>query len=99
MKPSLLAHLSCPSCHADLVVRGGATGEITEGELVCRGCDAVYPVRRGIPRFVSGSAYAASFGREWNWFRSVQIDSQNGSDLSERNLTFQGWHAGVEYRR
>ncbi len=92
MKPGLLAHLACPACHADLAVRGGAVGEIVEGELECRGCAAVYPVRRGVPRFVDSGAYAASFGRQWNWFRATQLDSQNGGDLSARQLAeTTGW--------
>jgi SAM-dependent methyltransferase len=98
MKSSLLAHLACPSCSADLVVRGGAGGEIVDGELVCLGCAVTYPVLRGIPRFVTGNAYAASFGREWNWFRSVQIDSQTGDDLSARQLAeTTGW-TDADYR-
>ncbi len=98
MKPALLAHLACPSCHGDLAVRGGIGAEVVDGELECRGCAAVYPVRKGIPRFVDSGKYAASFGRQWNWFRSVQLDSQNGGDLSGRQLSeTTGW-SDEEYR-
>ncbi len=98
MKRGLLAHLVCPSCRGDLTVSDGAGDEIIEGELSCRGCAARYPIRRGIPRFVDSGSYAASFGREWNWFRSVQIDSHNGGDLSERQLAdTTGW-SDADYR-
>ncbi len=97
MKRGLLAHLACPSCRGDLDIAEGGD-EIIEGELSCRGCGARYPIRRGIPRFVDSGSYAASFGREWNWFRSVQIDSHNGSDLSERQLAdTTGW-SDADYR-
>ena len=41
LDPQLLAIIVCPSCHADLEVRGE--------ELVCTGCGLVYPVRDDIP--------------------------------------------------
>lgn len=99
MRPSLLAYLCCPRCHAGLAASGDrAGGEIVEGTLTCRGCGSSYPIRRGVPRFVPGDDYAASFGREWNWFRSVQVDSQTGSDLSARQLAeTTGW-ADADYR-
>ena len=98
MKLSLLAYLACPCCRAELDLRGPVADEIEDGELVCRSCEAVYPIRRGIPRFVGGYDYAASFGREWNWFRSVQVDSMTGDDLSERQLAeTTGW-TDADYR-
>jgi len=48
-------------------------------------------VRSGIPRFTQ-EKYAASFGFQWNLFRREQIDSVNGTHLSERRfLTETGW--------
>jgi SAM-dependent methyltransferase len=41
-----------------------------------------YPVVEGIPRFVTADAYAASFGEQWHRFRTVQLDSANGTSQS-----------------
>jgi uncharacterized protein YbaR (Trm112 family) len=47
LSDELLAVIVCPDCHGDLdVVEGEAAGE---GELACRGCGLVYPVRDDIP--------------------------------------------------
>src|SRR5262249_18601854 len=47
----------------------------------CDCCGKSYPIVRGVPRFVESGSYAASFGKQWNWFRTVQMDSinRNGS--------------------
>ena len=47
-------------------------------------CGDVYPITKGVPRFVPQDAYAQSFGYQWNWFRTVQLDSINKSSESER---------------
>jgi SAM-dependent methyltransferase len=94
MKPAALRFLVCPACRADLELRVGRErgGEVEEGSLPCRGCGREYPVRRGIPRFVETGAYASSFGRQWTWFRTVQLDSVNGTGESERTLAATtGW--------
>jgi SAM-dependent methyltransferase len=86
MKPSALSVLVCPACKGrlDLLERTRRGGEVLEGDLACRGCPAVYPVRRGVPRFVSAGGYAGSFAYQWRHFRSVQLDSLNGRDESRR---------------
>jgi SAM-dependent methyltransferase len=43
-----------------------------------------FPVRQGIPRFVSSAGYAEAFGVQWNRFRRTQLDSTTGLELSER---------------
>ena len=45
-----------------------------------------YPVENGIPRFVEIDNYASSFGYQWNRFKSEQIDSINGTRLSEKRF-------------
>src|SRR5262249_61630173 len=58
----------------------------------CPPCDAQPPIVRGMPRFVGNGAYASTFGRQWNWFRTVQLDSANGRDESARAfLGATGW--------
>ncbi|HEU4522653.1 MAG TPA: methyltransferase domain-containing protein [Thermoanaerobaculia bacterium] len=94
MKPSAMQFLVCPSCrsglHLSVSVRDEA--EIITGHLRCNGCEKTYPVIRGVPRFVAADSYASSFGRQWNWFRTVQLDSMNGRDDSDRALrTVTGW--------
>ncbi|HUD70345.1 MAG TPA: methyltransferase domain-containing protein [Dongiaceae bacterium] len=103
MKPAILSVLVCPTCKSDLelieTVRRG--GEILEGSLKCHGCIALYPIVRGVPRFVSADSYAGSFGYQWKQFRSVQLDSLNGRDESRRSfLATTGWAAaGLRGRR
>jgi SAM-dependent methyltransferase len=49
-----------------------------------RGCR--FPIINGIPRFVADDGYAASFGLQWNRFRTIQLDSATGQPLSRRRL-------------
>jgi SAM-dependent methyltransferase len=84
MKPSALLIFVCPSCHGALEAHAAAedSREIITGTLACLGCSATYPIRDGVPRFVGAGSYASSFGRQWNFFRTVQLDSQNHSRIS-----------------
>jgi SAM-dependent methyltransferase len=94
MKRTALRFLVCSRCRSELTLRVVAERgwEVLEGVLGCRRCGAAYPIRRGVPRFVEDGAYAASFGRQWHWFRKVQLDSQNGTDESARTLrATTGW--------
>lgn len=94
MKRSLLDILACPKCLADLVCESpeGEAELITSGALQCAGCRASYPIRDGIPRFVADSNYAASFGLQWNRFRTTQMDSASGAGLSSaRFFAETGW--------
>lgn len=94
MKPAALEFLACPGCRSELTLgaRTDEGPEILEGVLRCPGCGAEYPIVRGVPRFVSRGAYASSFGYQWNRFRTVQLDSVNGTDESERMLAATtGW--------
>ncbi len=96
MKPSALKVLVCPACKGSLDLRENTHRgrEVLEGDLECRGCPAVYPIRRGVPRFVSVDSYAGSFSYEWRHFRSVQLDSLNGGDESSRSFrATTGWAA------
>lgn len=85
MRRRLLDLLVCPVCKGELALRSEeiAGGEIVSGELACMGCGKTFPIAAGIPRFVGQDAYAESFGDEWHRFRTVQIDSLNGTTQSE----------------
>ncbi|HEX4950044.1 MAG TPA: class I SAM-dependent methyltransferase, partial [Blastocatellia bacterium] len=45
-----------------------------------------YPIRNGIPRFVTTDNYAAAFGLQWLKFAQTQLDSYTGAPLSEMRL-------------
>lgn len=79
MKPEFLEWLVCPEDQAGLDLQRRQTvpsGEIEKGELVCHRCRKVYPVRAGIPRFVSEELAEKiqrtqrTFGYEWTIFSS-----------------------------
>jgi SAM-dependent methyltransferase len=93
MKFSLLDVLACPKCQQALEgTKGADHGDLLEGALQCRGCGASYPVRGGVPRFVDAGNYGASFGQQWNWFRTTQLDSVSRTDLSAtRFFSETGW--------
>jgi SAM-dependent methyltransferase len=94
MKRALLDILACPACHGSLACTAeGVEGEdVLEGVLECRNCRVAYPVRRGIPRFVDDDNYAASFGLQWNRFRTTQLDSASGAGLSAARFRSEtGW--------
>ncbi len=96
MKTGALKFLVCPPCQTELKLeeKSRKAAEIMEGRLQCSSCGAAYPIIRGVPRFVNDDSYADSFGREWNWFSTVQLDSQNGTRQSEETLdATTGWTA------
>ena len=91
MKSSALAVYWCPNCRSNgLVLREqqpvALSNEIDRGMLSCLRCNAAYPVRDRVPRFVGGEEYAGSFGFQWNKFRRTQLDSHVGLPLSAERL-------------
>ena len=88
MKHSALDVLVCPGCKENLALDAAVVErrEILDGTLTCTSCHAHYPIRSGVPRFVPDGMYASSFGRQWNWFRTVQLDSATGTSRSEEAL-------------
>lgn len=99
MKRSALDVFVCPACRtlpaaqrlrlsADAI--DGA--EILEGSLLCETCGRTYRITGGVPRFVDDGSYARSFGAQWNWFPTTQLDSATGSSRSEDALrATTGW--------
>jgi SAM-dependent methyltransferase len=94
----LLTVLVCPRCKRDLTcdrARTCANGEVMEGALRCAGCSLTYPISGGIPRFVTDEDYAGSFGLQWNRFKTEQLDSVNGTSLSQTRFRSEtGWEQG-----
>src|SRR5262249_25504546 len=100
VKATAIEVIVCPSCKERLSLRAAVRidSEILEGSLACYGCKVSFPIRAGVPRFVPRGAYARSFGSQWNWFRTVQLDSLNTTAASERALrATTGW-ADADYR-
>ena len=77
MNERLTRLLVCPRC------KGGLSLEITEkqdarivcGDFHCGACELHYPIKNGIPRFVSSEAYTSSFSFEWKRWRRTQFDT------------------------
>src|SRR5687767_6963860 len=93
MKARSLDVFVCPACHGALRLRQkGCGAEILEGDLTCLTCGSSYQITDGIPRFVRTEPYARSFAFQWQWFRTVQIDSINGTSTSDATLrATTGW--------
>ncbi len=90
MKSTLVSLLNCSACGGafDLHVDSRESGEVVEGALACLGCSRVFPVSRGIPRFLPEALSkeqmetADAFGYEWT----------NYSTLTEADRReFLGW--------
>ncbi|MBI2524709.1 MAG: methyltransferase domain-containing protein [Candidatus Rokubacteria bacterium] len=94
MKSRATEFLVCPRCTGQLDLAEATTNgtEIMDGMLTCPPCDARYPIRGGVPRFVQNGRYAESFGYEWSLFKAVQLDAANRTSESEDAFREQtGW--------
>ena len=56
-----------------------------DGKLVASSGES-FPVVRGIPRFVDPDNYAKAFGLQWKTFSTTQLDSRNGTHVSQHRL-------------
>jgi SAM-dependent methyltransferase len=88
MREALLDILVEPVTHAplELSVERHEGDVIVLGKLTSTQTGKTYPIRNGIPRFVPDSGYADGFGKQWNMFRTVQLDSTNGATYSEKRF-------------
>ena len=77
MKDSFTKLLVCPCCTISLTLQvfSKTAGEVTEGRLCCAGCGRDFPIRGGIPRFVTDDAYVSSFSFEWKMWQRTQFDA------------------------
>ena len=86
MYKKFATNLRCPTCKNNLKLKvlGESKKEnILEGILTCEKCKVLFPIQKGIPRFVPLDNYAASFGMQWNMFSDTQLDSVNNTKISE----------------
>jgi SAM-dependent methyltransferase len=65
-----------------------ATGQIDRGRLTCRGCGTSFPIDRGIPRFVIGESYVASFGRQWTRYAVERLDEDEATFQAKTGFRF-----------
>jgi len=95
MKERTLGSFRCISCGAPSLTplpQELIGEEIVEGSLLCNGCGVSYPIKNGIPRFVSNENYSQSFGFQWNKHAKTQLDSYTGLPISrKRLLDTTGW--------
>jgi SAM-dependent methyltransferase/uncharacterized protein YbaR (Trm112 family) len=78
MKTSLLDYLVCPvsGSKLELEISERDGDEILEGSLVSTSGQR-YPIRRGIPRFVSSEIYTNTFGFQWNRHARIYFDNKD----------------------
>ena len=62
----IVAILRCPACESELRLR--------DEDLVCEECGHVFPMVRGVNRFVEKQNYAGSFGFQWHRYAQTQLD-------------------------
>lgn len=61
---------ACPSCARPRL----SLNDHGQTHYACENCGSIYPVRKGIPRFVGNDGYVGNFSFEWNIHRRTQID-------------------------
>lgn len=64
-----------------------------EGQALLGEDGACFPIVAGVPRFCEPDNYSASFGRQWNQFRTTQIDGEGveSSPSTTRLFAETGW--------
>lgn len=80
MKESLLSYLACPDCGGELSLNSTEreNQEIISGGLRCGGCQSIFPIRSGVPRFADlehdekQRETAENFGAQWLAFDHVE---------------------------
>ncbi len=83
MHAELIERLCCPECRGTLrfgdQLTSPAARQIDRGSLTCAGCGVEYPIRHGIPRFVGGEGYVASFGRQWTRYAVERLEEDEAT--------------------
>lgn len=67
--PELSEILVCPNCRGKVTLHGPG--------FECSACRRVYPIVRGIPRFVEDESYVSNFGFEWTKHAQTQLDRES----------------------
>lgn len=92
--------LACPETGAPLTLHDAETDARGVKSGVLRTADGAreYRIEGYIPRFVTSESYAESFGREWNAFNRVQLDSANGTTISKTRFEALTGYAPEHFR-
>jgi SAM-dependent methyltransferase len=73
----------CPNCHTSM--------NLNTNHLTCPNSHKI-EVREGVILLVNNESYSSSFGQQWNYFSETQLDSFNGSNLTEKRFFDEtGW--------
>lgn len=88
MRREHLSYLRCPKTGRPLQFKSEVEvdSSITSGSLLEPISGNVYPIIRGIPRFVPADNYANNFGFEWSTHAQTQHDGFSRQNLSERRF-------------
>jgi SAM-dependent methyltransferase len=89
MHPKFINLLCCPATGEPLTLEAQVTlenGTVLSGALKTES-GTVYPIVRGVPRFVDRQHYAASFGWEWSRWPRVQFEADNVGRPMEGHTT------------
>ena len=79
----------CKETHRSLKFTTNSKGEILN--FVSKGFKKL-KINSGIPYFSEQNNYASNFGFQWNEFKKTQLDSHNGTNISEnRFFRATGW--------
>jgi SAM-dependent methyltransferase len=79
-----------PSWLADLLVDPESGGQLRLDEAGAHSARGlVAPRRDGVLRFVESDSYAESFGKEWNWFSTTQLDRPDEQRTESRETFFE----------
>lgn len=94
MRPEALDALVCPACSGALRSSVAPGNDLTEGELLCTGCDRRWPVGGGIPDLIFPRALAEGdaasralwerIGRFYDWIGPLTNVMRGVSGSSER---------------
>src|SRR5205814_5760658 len=84
MRQKLLEVLAEPGTQATLRLEAKSVDgdRVIDGRLISEATGREYPIVRGIPRFVEADTYSESFGKQWNRYQDVQLDSVTGGTHS-----------------
>ena len=64
---------------------------LDSNDLICPNSHKI-EVREGVILLVNNESYSSSFGQQWNYFSETQLDSFNGSSLTEKRFFDEtGW--------
>jgi SAM-dependent methyltransferase len=89
MHPKFLNLLCCPQTGEplSLIAEQTRAGGMVWCGALATASGRIYPIVRGVPRFVSREMYASSFGFEWTRWPRVQFESENAGRPMDGHTT------------